>query len=164
MPDEKSNFERNIIIGMKGKHFLFLLLLFFNQLSAQVPSPKLAYIAMIGKTNKPIFDLYIVDSMYKAEYKFDLHTDYVYTDKSALVSIFSVFASEKADSIGRGKKAFWTFMFYFLFGNNDKAIFITDRTPSAVLLQKIICVLKSNSDGKEEIIRLLKYRLGRINY
>ena len=149
---------------MKRKYIWVLFLLFFNQLNAQVSSPKLVYVAMTGKANKPIFDLYIVDSMYKAEYKFDLHTDYVYTDKSALVSIFSVFASEKADSIGRGKKAFGTFMFYFLFGNNDKAIFITDRTPSAVLLQKIICVLKSNSDGKEEIIRLLKYRLGRINY
>lgn len=61
-------------------------------------------------------------------------------------------------------KAFGTFMFYFLLDNSENTKFITSRTPSAVLMQKIICGLQANNEKNAEIIKLLKYRLGRINY
>lgn len=148
---------------MKKIYFLFLSFVSINIL-AQDSTPKLICVQMIGKTEKPIFDLYIVDSLFKTDYKFDKYPDVVYTDKSTLAIIFSTYLSDKKlDSIST-RKAFGTFSFYFILDNNKEIKFITGRTPSAVLMQKIICELQAYARENSETAKQFQKRIDRINF
>ena len=119
---------------------------------------------MIGKSGKPILDIYILDSTKRDEFNFDVHTIILHTDKATLDNIYSEFPNVvKYDSIIKFDKSFGTFLFSFRFQNGEKTKVIANRLPSAVLFQKIISKL-SSANKNEEIITALKENLSRINY
>jgi hypothetical protein len=74
---------------------MLFVVLFNIQVFAQTTVPKSMSIVMIGKTSKPILDLYIVDSTSKNEFTFDDHTIVLFSDNSTLGNIYSSFQNEK---------------------------------------------------------------------
>jgi len=149
---------------MKKAFTILISILLTTQVIAQVNTPKIIGIVMIGKSGKPILDIYILDSTKRDEFNFDVHTIILHTDKATLDNIYSEFPNVvKYDSIIKFDKSFGTFLFSFRFQNGEKTKVIANRLPSAVLFQKIISKL-SSANKNEEIITALKENLSRINY
>lgn len=145
---------------MKG---LFLFSIFFcsQKISAQNNVPELIGITMIGKTNKPIFDLYFIDSTRMGKLTFDIHTDVIYGDICLLRSVYSAFVAE--DLLNQDTAidySFGTFQFFFLFDKNSQLKIIANPIHSAILLKKILHSLTGQNDDRA--ISELKYRLYRI--
>jgi len=121
---------------------------------------------MIGKTNKPILDLCIVDSTKKEEFKFDEHTIVLYAAKSSLNNIYSSLQSEKRyDSLTKYDYSFGTFLFAFRFENNEKFKIVATRIQSIALFKRIIGTLSLNNQNEATIIKEIEDNLlQRINY
>lgn len=149
---------------MKKVAFTLFAAFFSIQVVAQIDTPKIMGIVLIGNTAKPILDIYVVDSTKKGEFKFDVHTIVLYTDKSTLSNIYVPFLRERRyDSLIYRDYSFGTFAFYFLFQNGQKIKVVANRTGSKELFQKIINNLSPDSANEAEIIRSVRYNLGRID-
>ncbi len=148
---------------MKTTFLVFSVVLLSIQAIGQVP--KSMSIVMIGKTNKPILDVYIADSTTKNEFKFDEHTVVLYTGKNTLGNIYSPFENEKRyDSLTKYDYSFGTFSFVFRFENSEKVKVIATRIQSVALFKKIIGKLSSKDDNEGMIIKEIDDILRRINY
>ena len=143
----------------------FLILVLKTQLIAQIDTPLLIGVFMIGKSSKPILDLYIIDSTNKNDFEFDVHTTVLYANKNLLNSFYAIFENEKrADSLSRYDKSFGTFDFFFQFKDGNKVEVITNRIQSVALFKKIISRLLSENKDERLVIKEIEGNLSRINY
>src|SRR5262245_59124979 len=119
---------------MKKVMFVLSLILLVSGVGAQINTPKIMGILMIGKSGKPILDIYIVDSTCKGEWKFDVHDIDLYADKTTMQKLFSVFQNEERfDSTVYYDYSFGTFLFSFWSENGEKVKIIAPRKQSLLL-------------------------------
>ena len=139
---------------MKTKFLVILFLIANTKTIAQSSIPIQMGIIMIGKTSKPILDLYVVDSTKKNEFKFDEHTIVLFANKNTLKKIYSAFQDEKRyDSLAKYDYSFGTFLFVFRFDNIEKVKVVATRTQSISFFKKIICSLSSFNSSEVIIIK-----------
>ena len=150
---------------MKKVLFVSALVLLFSGVGAQINTPKIMSILMIGKSGKPILDIYIVDSTCKGEWTFDVHDIDLYADKKTIQKLFAVFQNEaRFDSTIHYDYSFGTFLFSFRFQDGEKVKVVANRKQSVVLFQNIIYKLSSGNSNEAGIIEEIKVNLSRINY
>ncbi len=122
-------------------------------------------ILMIGKSAKPILDIYIVDSTCKNEFKFDVHDIDLYGDKKTMQKLFTVFQNEEIiDSTKHYDYSFGTFLFSFLYENGKKVKIIANRKQSLLLFKNIITLLSPDDLDETLIIPMIKNNIAQINF
>ena len=150
---------------MKKVILLFKLILLVSGVGAQIKTPKIMGILMIGKSAKPILDIYIVDSTCKNEFKFDVHDIDLYGDKKTMQKLFTVFQNEEIiDSTKHYDYSFGTFLFSFLYENGKKVKIIANRKQSLLLFKNIITLLSPDDLDETLIIPMIKNNIAQINF
>ena len=120
---------------------------------------------MIGKSAKPILDIYIVDSTCKNEFKFDVHDIDLYADKKTMQKLFTAFQNEEIiDSTKHYDYSFGTFLFSFLYENEKKVKIIANRKQSLLLFKNIITLLSPDDLDETLIIPMIKNNIAQINF
>jgi hypothetical protein len=150
---------------MKKVLFVSVLVLLFSGVGAQINTPKLMSIIMVGKSGKPILDIYIVDSTCKGVWTFDVHDIDLYADKKTIQKLFAVFQNEaRFDSTIHYDYSFGTFLFSFWSENGEKVKIIANRKQSLLLFDNIIGRLSPDDIDEALIIPEIKNSIARINY
>ena len=152
---------------MKIILFILLAMVFISKATAQNKNdiPKLIGIIMIGNSNKPILDLFILDSTRKINYNFNTHTIVSYTNKKILNDIYNTFLNEKKfDTLTYHSYSFGTFLFYFEFENGKKIEVVSNPSKSILHFNKIIDNLIPNNENADQIIKAVKNNLAQINF
>lgn len=153
---------------MKRLVFISCIVILSLRISAQDgKNLRLITIEMVGKSQKEIPILFIVDSVNKKDFSFDsrLVNEVQYSDSQTLQKIYDLFSTEKRfDSLTKYDYSFGTFIFSFLFEGKHEVNIIGSRVQSAVYFQQIICRISAMDMPNRKIIEQIDQRLRRINY